>query len=131
MQLIPRCFLFLLPVLLSGAIAAQDSASALSVQGDVQKPTRWSMEELKAQFANQVQSVNFTTGKDKQTKVCKGIPILSVIQAAALKTDKAVGHHDLIWKLCPDWIRKSCLPTMNGKLEPLNDKLLLRTTKIA
>jgi len=95
MRLIPRLFFFFIAVLPSVSIAAQDSASTLSVQGDVQKGTRWSMEEFKAQFATQVQSVNFTTGKDKQAKTGKGVPILSIIQAAALKIDKAIGHHDL------------------------------------
>ena len=95
MQRMTRCFLFISAVLLSGFIAAQDSASTLSVQGDVQKPARWSMEELKAQFAGQVQSVKFTAGKDKQSKEGTGIPVLSVIQAAALKTDQHINHHDL------------------------------------
>ena len=95
MKLIPRCLLIILAVLLSGVVSAQDSALTLSVQGDVQKPTRWSIEELKAQFASQVQNVKFTAGKDKQLKVGTGIPILSAIQAAALKTDPHINHHDL------------------------------------
>jgi DMSO/TMAO reductase YedYZ molybdopterin-dependent catalytic subunit len=76
-------------------IPAQDSASILSIRGDVQKPSQWSMESLKSQFAGQVQSVPFTSGKDKQSKEGTGIPLLSVIQAAGLKTDPRVGHHDL------------------------------------
>jgi DMSO/TMAO reductase YedYZ molybdopterin-dependent catalytic subunit len=95
MQLIRRCFLFLLPVLFLGAVAAQNSAPAVSVQGDVQKPGRWSMEELRAQFASQVQNVNFTAGKDKQPKAGTGIPLAAVIRAAELKTEKSISHHDL------------------------------------
>jgi len=76
-------------------VPAQDSASTLSVQGDVQNPTQWSMEELKGQFAGQVQKVEFAAGKDKQPKVATGIPLLSVIRAAALKTDQRINHHDL------------------------------------
>ena len=76
-------------------ISAQDSASTLSIRGDVQKPTQWSMEALRTQFASQVQSVKFMSGKDKQQKAGTGIPLLSVIQTAALKTDPRIGHHDL------------------------------------
>jgi DMSO/TMAO reductase YedYZ molybdopterin-dependent catalytic subunit len=76
-------------------IPAQDSFSTLSIRGDVQKPTQWSMEALKTQFASQVQSVKFMSGKDQQPKVGTGIPLLSVIQTAALKTDPRIGHHDL------------------------------------
>jgi DMSO/TMAO reductase YedYZ molybdopterin-dependent catalytic subunit len=95
MPFIRRCFLFLLPALLSTAFAVQNSIPTVSVQGDVQKPSRWSMEELKSQFAGQVQTINFTAGKDKQTKVGTGIPLASLIRAAELKTEKSIGHHDL------------------------------------
>jgi DMSO/TMAO reductase YedYZ molybdopterin-dependent catalytic subunit len=95
MKPIFRCFLFALAVLLPLWFAlAQDSGLSLSVQGEVQKPSQWTMEQLKSQFAGQVQKVNFT-GKDKQPKVGTGIPVLSAIQAAALKTDPSINHHDL------------------------------------
>jgi DMSO/TMAO reductase YedYZ molybdopterin-dependent catalytic subunit len=74
---------------------AQDAVSTLSIRGDVQKPTQWSMEALKAQFAGQTQSVKFMVGKDKEPKVGTGIPLLSVIQAVALRTDQSIKHHDL------------------------------------
>jgi len=96
MKPIFRWFLLVISVLLPlRFVPAQDSASTLSVQGDVQKTTRWSLEELKAQFANQVQSVKFTAGKDNQLKVGTGIPLLSIIQGAGLKTDQRINHHDL------------------------------------
>lgn len=95
-----RCWLglfiiFALILLPLSCILAQDSASTLSIRGDVQKPAQWSMDSLRAQFASQVQSVKFTSGKDKQPKVGTVIPLLSVIQAAALKTDQRINHHDL------------------------------------
>ena len=90
--LISLTVVLLLPLL---CIQAQDSAATLSVRGDIQKPTQWSVEALKVQFAGQVQNVKFTAGKDKQPKAGTGIPLLSVIQAAALKTDPKIGHHDL------------------------------------
>jgi DMSO/TMAO reductase YedYZ molybdopterin-dependent catalytic subunit len=75
--------------------AAQDSASTLSIRGDIQKPVHWSVEALKMQFAGQAQQIKFAAGKDKQLKVGTGVSLLSVVQAAALKTDQSVRHHDL------------------------------------
>ncbi len=96
MRTIFRIFLLAVAVLMPfRLVSAQDSALMLSIQGDVQKPARWSMEQLKSQFAGQIQKVEFTAGKDKQTKVGTGIPLLSVIQVAALKTDPRINHHDL------------------------------------
>jgi DMSO/TMAO reductase YedYZ molybdopterin-dependent catalytic subunit len=94
----PRCLSLLIalaPILLLSALFAQDSSLTLSVRGDVQKPAQWSMAQLKVQFAGDVQSIKFTAGKDKQTKVGKGVPLLSVIKLAAPKTDPSMGHHDL------------------------------------
>jgi DMSO/TMAO reductase YedYZ molybdopterin-dependent catalytic subunit len=73
----------------------QDGASTLSIQGDIQKPLQWSVESLKTQFAGQAQEIKFTAGMDKSVKAGTGVPLLSVIQSAALRTDKAVKHHDL------------------------------------
>jgi len=95
MQAIPRCFLFVSAVLVPRFIAARDSASTLSVLGDVQKPTRWSLEGLKAQFANQVQNAKFAAGKDKQPMMGTGIPLLPIIQAAVPKADQSIKRHGL------------------------------------
>ena len=91
-----RWLLFITALLLPlRCVPAQDSVLTLSIRGDVQKPAQWSLEELKAQFAGQIQSVKFTAGKDKQPKVGTGIPLLSAIKADALKTDVRLAHHDL------------------------------------
>jgi|WetSurSiteA1Bulk_404760.scaffolds.fasta_scaffold05152_2 hypothetical protein len=84
-------FVLLTPLCLFG----QDGASTLSIRGDIQKPLQWSVESLKAQFAGQGQEIKFAAGMDKSVKVGTGVPLLSVIQSAALQTDKAVKHHDL------------------------------------
>ena len=76
-------------------ITAQESATTLSIRGDIQKPNQWSVQELKTQFAGQIQAVKFTASMDKAVKVGTGIPLISVIQAAALKTDQRINHHDL------------------------------------
>jgi DMSO/TMAO reductase YedYZ molybdopterin-dependent catalytic subunit len=96
MKLTFRYFLLAAAVLLPlRFIAARDSASTLSIRGDIQKPIDWSLETLKAQLSSKVQSVKFASGKDKQPKTGTGVPLLSVIQAAALKTDQRMNHHDL------------------------------------
>jgi DMSO/TMAO reductase YedYZ molybdopterin-dependent catalytic subunit len=88
--------IFLIAVLFAlRCVPAQDSAATLSIRGDVQKPVQWSVEELKSKLAGQIQDVTFVAGKDKQTQVGTGVPLFSLIQAAAPKTDKGIKHHDL------------------------------------
>jgi DMSO/TMAO reductase YedYZ molybdopterin-dependent catalytic subunit len=73
---------------------AQVSSATLTVRGDIQKPGEWTVETLRQQFAKQTQTVKFTAG-DKQQNVGTGIPLYSLIQEAALKTEKAPKHYDL------------------------------------
>ena len=125
MKPISRYFLLVAAVLLPlRFIAAQDSASTLSIRGDIQKPIEWSLETLKAQLASQVQSVKFASGKDKQPTTGTGIPLLSVIQAAAPKTDQHINHHDLkflvILEVLPNMRKRIFLDTgRNLKHPPL------------
>ena len=63
-------------------ILAQEPAETLSIQGDVQKPVQWTIEQLKEQFAGQIQEVDF------RGKVATGIPLLSAIKAAEPKVVK-------------------------------------------
>lgn len=97
MQGSSKVYAVLLCTILLSAVPlwAQDSIAKLSVHGDIQKPVGWSIDELKTRFAEKTQEVNFTTGKEKQSRVGTGIPLLSIIQAAGLKTDKAIRHHDM------------------------------------
>jgi DMSO/TMAO reductase YedYZ molybdopterin-dependent catalytic subunit len=76
-------------------VLAQGSAATLEVRGDVLKPGQWSVEALKQQFAKETQTVKFTLGEDKQPKTGTGIPLLSLIKAAELKTEKTPKHYDL------------------------------------
>jgi hypothetical protein len=76
-------------------LAAQDSASALSIRGDVQKPDQWIVEALKARFADQAQDIEFAAGRDKTPNVGTGIPLLTVIQAAVPKVNQQAKHSDL------------------------------------
>ena len=76
-------------------VLAQGSAAILEVRGDVLKPGQWSVEALKQQFAKQIQTIKFTIGEDKQQKAGTGIPLLALIKAAELKTEKVPKHYDL------------------------------------
>lgn len=93
MRLICRLLLFFV-VLPSGFIAAQDPAPTLSVKGDVQKPVQFTIEDLKTRFAGQVQKVSFT-GRDKQQMTGTGLSVAGIVQAAGLKTDAQIRHHEL------------------------------------
>ncbi len=76
-------------------VFAQGSAASLEVRGDVSKPGVWSVDDLKKQFAKEIQTVKFTLGEDKQQKTGTGIPLLSLIKAAGIKTEKTPKHYDL------------------------------------
>ena len=91
---LPLSLIFVI-LLTSFCLLGQDSTTGLSVSGDIQKPLQWSVESMKKQFAGQAQEIKFTAGMDKSVKAGTGVPLLSVIQSAALQTDKSVKHHDL------------------------------------
>jgi DMSO/TMAO reductase YedYZ molybdopterin-dependent catalytic subunit len=81
----------LVQLLLSG----QEPPTTISVRGDIQSPLQFSVEDLKARFAAQIQNIKFTAGMDKSVRVGTGVPLLSVVQAAVLSTDKEIKHHNL------------------------------------
>jgi hypothetical protein len=74
---------------------AQSQDAGLSIRGDVLKPCLWSINDLKRQFAAEVQAIQFTLGENKQQRTGTGIPLLSLIKAAKLKTQKEPKHYDL------------------------------------
>jgi hypothetical protein len=82
-------------VLLAGCCAFAQEPTTVLVRGDVAKPQQWSIEDLKQQFAKEVQSVKFSLGKDKPQQTGTGIPLLTLIQAASLKIEKSQKHYDL------------------------------------
>ncbi len=77
------------------SVFAQGPATGLAIRGDVSKPGVWSVDDLKQQFAKEVQTFKFTLGEDKQQKTGTGVPLLSLIKAAELKTEKTPKHYDL------------------------------------
>jgi hypothetical protein len=74
---------------------AQAAASGIAVRGDGLKPGSWSVDELKRQFAKEIQTVKLAIGEDKEQKSATGIPLFSLINAAELKTEKTPKHYDL------------------------------------
>jgi hypothetical protein len=76
-------------------VEAQDSAATLAVRGDVLKPGQWSVADLKQQFAKEIQTVKFTSGADKAQHMGTGVPLVSLLLAAAPKTEKVPKHYDL------------------------------------
>ncbi|HXY39849.1 MAG TPA: hypothetical protein VEQ10_09270 [Vicinamibacteria bacterium] len=81
--------------MLTGSIVAADDTGSLLVRGAVLKSGRWSPDEVKKGFSDAIQSVPFTTGEDKTQHVGTGIPLVSLLQKAELKTEKVPKHHEL------------------------------------
>jgi len=77
------------------AAMGQEAPASLSVGGAVATPGSWTVEALKQQFAGEAKTVKFTPAKDKPEQVGTGVPLLSLIKAAGLKTEKTPKHHDL------------------------------------
>jgi DMSO/TMAO reductase YedYZ molybdopterin-dependent catalytic subunit len=82
-------------VLLAACFVFAQEPTSLVVRGDVLNPGQWSIEELKTKFPKEIQTVNFSSGKDKAQQTGTGIPLFSLIQAAAPKTEKTPKHYDL------------------------------------
>lgn len=76
-------------------VIAQERPETVMLRGDVLKPGPWGIEDLKRQFSKDVRSITFTPGTDKPQQTATGIPLLALIQAAGLKTEKAPKHYDL------------------------------------
>ena len=85
----------LLAFIFTGHCLVAQEGGSLVVRGAVLKPGSWTPQSVKQQFADQIQSIKFTAGKDKEEHVGTGIPLASLLQAAGPKTEKAPKHYDL------------------------------------
>jgi hypothetical protein len=90
------CSITMAAAILFGAhcLWAQETG-ALVVRGAVLKPGQWSPADVKQRFADQIQSIKFTSGKDHQQHVGTGIPLISLLREAAPKTETSPKHYDL------------------------------------
>jgi DMSO/TMAO reductase YedYZ molybdopterin-dependent catalytic subunit len=95
MQRISSSIMILLAITFAGHYIFAQEAGSLVVRGAVLKPGPWSPQDIKQRFADQIQPVKFTGGKDKQPHVGTGIPLISLLQEAAPKTEKVPKHYDL------------------------------------
>ena len=77
---------FLAAMLSAGSVFAQ--RNSLEIRGDVQKPRTWSVDDVKKQFAGEVQNVKFAIGREKEEITSTGIPLISLVRAAELKSKK-------------------------------------------
>lgn len=87
--------LFAVVLITAHSVFAQGTEAGIVIGGDVSKPGVWSADDLKRQFAKEIQTVKFIIGEDKQQKTGTGILLLSLIKAAELKTEKVPKHYDL------------------------------------
>jgi len=94
-----RLFIRLITVGVLAALLTAGSAFAqrnsLEIRGDVQKPRSWSVEDVKKQFAGEIRTVKSTFGPEKQELASTGIPLISLLKAAELKTAETPKHYDL------------------------------------
>ena len=86
-----------LSALFAAGVFAQERTS-LEIRGDAKNPRSWSVDDVKKQFAGEIQTVK-STRMDKEKKPVEftvtGIPLVSLLKAAELKTEAAPKHHDL------------------------------------
>jgi hypothetical protein len=75
--------LFLTALISLNCFYAQESAMTISIGGDVKNPRQWTVEQLNAQFSDQIQEVKFRNiPYSVEEKTGNGIPLYSVIKAA-------------------------------------------------
>ena len=82
-------------IIMGQSIGAQESAASFDVRGDVLKPRQWALSQLKQEFAKEIQTVKFSTGIDQGQHTGTGVPLISLLQATAPKTEKIPKHYDL------------------------------------
>ena len=95
-MLLPSRFIIVgvLSALLSVAsVFAQKNS--FEVRGDVQKPRSWTVDDVKKQFTEEIQTVKSTFGPEKEERSSTGIPLVSLLKAAELKTAETPKHYDL------------------------------------
>ena len=95
MQRISRSIMILLAMTFSGQYIFAQATGSLALRGAVHKPGQWSPQDVKQRFVDQIQSIKFNTGRDKAQHVGIGIPLISLLQEASPKTEKAPKHYDL------------------------------------
>jgi len=76
-------------------VYSQDTPTSVEIRGDVLKPGRRTAADLRSQFTKEIQSIKFSTATDQPEHTGTGIPLTSLLQAAAPKVEKTPKHYDL------------------------------------
>jgi hypothetical protein len=71
----------MLPWILSAAALAQD---VVHIGGAVTKPTDWTPDQIRQQFASDIKPIDYTSKDQKHTSDC--VPLLSILKAAGVPT---------------------------------------------
>ena len=95
MKSISCSIIVFLCITLSGRYLLAQETGPLVVRGAVLKPGQWSLQDVKQRFGDQIQSIKYSAGKDKEQHVGTGIPFISLLQEASPKTEKVPKHYDL------------------------------------
>lgn len=96
MRLLIRFFMVgSLAALLSTVSVFSQERTSLEIRGDVQKPRSWSVDDVKKQFAGEIQTMKSTVGSEKEERASTGIPLVSLLKAAEFKTEETPKHYDL------------------------------------
>jgi len=92
-----QVFSTLVLILICGSVPCllAQGDGVLVVRGDVHKPGQWSPENLKHQFADQIQTVEFEGDTEKEPHVGTGVALLSLLLTADPQVEKTPKHHDL------------------------------------
>jgi len=93
MRLVRLFILCSLAVLLFAGSAFAQVHTSLEIRGDVNKPRSWTVDDVKKQFAGEIQTVT-KTGRDKKESTLTGIPLISLLRAADLKLEETPKHYD-------------------------------------
>lgn len=79
---------FLAAVLSAGNVWAQ--RNSIEIRGDVHNLITWSVDDVKKELSEEIQTVKHWYEREALT----GIPLVSLLKVAELKTEEAFKHHD-------------------------------------
>jgi len=91
MRFVIRFSVICLLVALLSAGSAFAQRNSLEIRGDVQNPSSWSVDDVKKQFAEEILTLKNVFAREALT----GIPLISLLKSAALKTEETNKHHEL------------------------------------
>ena len=85
---IKTVMLFLFVLIPLNSFSADNSILPISIRGDISNPRQWSVEQLKAQFADQIMQVKFKDPLSSwKEKTGSGVPLYSLIKEAEPKLE--------------------------------------------